>query len=60
MLAWLAAFGVSAFEIRRAFGSPDGSPPPGRAVPRSLRTAMWLASGSLLVLLWVWRTHPGG
>jgi NADH:ubiquinone oxidoreductase subunit 2 (subunit N) len=53
-LAWLAAFGVSAFEIRRAFGAPDGSPPPDRAVPRSLRTAMWLTCGSLLVLLWVW------
>jgi len=56
-LAWLAAFGVAAFEIRRAFGSPDGSPAPGRAVPRSLRTAMWLACGSLLVLLWVWQSR---
>ena len=60
MLAWLAAFGVAALEIRRAFGAPDGSPPPGRAVPRSLRTAMWLSCGSLLVLLWVWQAHRGG
>jgi formate hydrogenlyase subunit 3/multisubunit Na+/H+ antiporter MnhD subunit len=59
-LAWLAAFGVAAFEIRRAFGSPDGSPAPGRAVPRSLRTAMWVACGSLLVLLWVWQTRQRG
>jgi hypothetical protein len=60
MLAWLAAFAVAALEIRRAFGAPDGSPPPGQAVPRSLRTAMWLSSGSLLVLLWVWQSHRGG
>jgi NADH:ubiquinone oxidoreductase subunit 2 (subunit N) len=58
-LAWLAAFGVAAFEIRRAFGAPDGSPPPGRAVPRSLRAAMWMACASLLVLLWVWQQHRG-
>jgi len=60
MLAWLAAFAVAALEIRRAFGAPDGSPPPGRAVPRSLRTAMWMASGSLLVLLWVWGGKRAG
>ena len=54
-LAWLAAFGVAADELRRAFGAPDGSPPPGRAVPRSLRAAMWIAAGSLVVLLWAWR-----
>jgi NADH:ubiquinone oxidoreductase subunit 2 (subunit N) len=60
MLAWLAAFGVAALEIRRAFGSPDGSPPPDRPVPRSLRAAMWMACGSLLVLLWVWQTRASG
>jgi NADH:ubiquinone oxidoreductase subunit 2 (subunit N) len=60
MLAWLAAFAVAALEIRRAFGSPDGSPPPGRAVPRSLRAAMWLSCGSLLALLWVWQARRGG
>ncbi len=54
-LAWLAAFGVAADELRRAFGAPDGSPPPSRAVPRSLRAAMWIAAGSLAVLLWAWR-----
>jgi NADH:ubiquinone oxidoreductase subunit 2 (subunit N) len=54
-LAWLAAFGVSANEIRRAFGAPDGSPAPGRTVPRSLRAALWTAGGSLTVLLWAWR-----
>ena len=54
-LAWLAAFGVSANEIRRAFGAPDGSPAPGRVVPRSLRAALWTACGSLTVLLWAWR-----
>jgi NADH:ubiquinone oxidoreductase subunit 2 (subunit N) len=40
-LAWLAAFGVAANEIRRAFGAPDGSPASGRAVPRPLRMALW-------------------
>jgi len=60
MLAWLAAFAVAAIEIRRAFGAPDGSPPPGRAVPRSLRAAMWLSCGSLLALLWVWQARRGG
>lgn len=54
-LAWLAAFGVAANEIRRGFGAPDGSPVPGRVVPRSLRAAFWAACGSLLVLLWAWR-----
>jgi len=29
-------------------------------VPRSLRTAMWMASGSLLVLLWVWGGKRAG
>ncbi len=54
-LAWMAAFGVAAHEIRRAFGAPDGSPPPTRVVPRSLRAALWTACGSLVVLLWAWR-----
>lgn len=54
-LAWLAAFGVTANEIRRAFGAPDGSPPPSRPVPRSLRVTLWIACLSLLVLLWAWR-----
>jgi len=58
-LAWLAAFGVAASELRRAFGAPDGSPVPGRAVPRSLRTALWTTCGSLLVLLWVWQSRRG-
>ncbi|MEQ1834250.1 MAG: hypothetical protein ABL977_14475 [Candidatus Eisenbacteria bacterium] len=53
-LAWLAAFGVAANELRRAFGAPDGSPPPGRAVPRSLRAAMWGAGVALVVLFWAW------
>lgn len=54
-LAWLAAFGVAANELRRAFGAPDGSPQPDRVVPRSLRAAFWAACGSLIVLLWAWR-----
>jgi formate hydrogenlyase subunit 3/multisubunit Na+/H+ antiporter MnhD subunit len=53
-LAWLAAFGVAADEIRRAFGAPDGSPVPARPVPRSLRAALWLTFGSLVVLMAVW------
>jgi NADH:ubiquinone oxidoreductase subunit 2 (subunit N) len=53
-LAWLAAFGVAANEIRRAFGAPDGSPPPHRPVPRSLRAALWLTSLALLALMVVW------
>jgi len=56
-LAWLAGFGVAALEIRRAFGAPDGSPLPGRKVPRSLRAAMWASCASLAVLLWVWQTQ---
>ena len=59
-LAWLAAFGVSANEIRRAFGAPDGSPAPGRIVPRSLRAALWTACGSLAVLMWAWRFGKPG
>ena len=59
-LAWMAAFGVTANEIRRAFGAPDGAPAPGRIVPRSLRAALWTASGSLAVLLWVWRAARAG
>ena len=58
-LAWLAAFGVSANEIRRAFGAPDGSPPPGRQVPRSLRVALWLVAGVLLALMVVWTRGAG-
>ena len=58
-LAWMAAFGVTANEIRRAFGAPDGSPAPSRSVPRSLRAALWTACGSLAVLMWAWRAgHP--
>jgi len=53
-LAWLAAFGVTANEIRRGFGAPDGSPPPFRPVPRSLRAALWTTCGALLALLAVW------
>ena len=54
-LAWMATFGVAANEIRRAFGAPDGSPPPARTVPGSLRAALWTACGSLAVLMWAWR-----
>lgn len=54
-LAWLAVFGVAANEIRRGFGSPDGSPPPDRHVPRSIRAALWTACAALVVLLWAWR-----
>src|SRR5262249_46033342 len=56
-LAWLAAFAVAAFEIRRAFGAPDGTPPPARKVPRSLRAALWTSCASLVVLLWAWQTR---
>jgi len=59
-LAWLAAFGVAAFEIRRAFGAPDGTPPPSRAVPRSLRVALWTSCSSLVVLLWAWHSRRSG
>ena len=59
-LAWLAAFGVAALEIRRAFGAPDGTPPPERAVPRSVRAALWTACASLVVLLWAWQARPVG
>jgi NADH:ubiquinone oxidoreductase subunit 2 (subunit N) len=55
VLAWLAAFGVAANEIRRGFGAPDGSPMPGRMVPRSLRTALWLTCAALVGLLWMWQ-----
>jgi NADH:ubiquinone oxidoreductase subunit 2 (subunit N) len=55
VLAWLAAFGVAANEIRRGFGAPDGTPPPGRVVPRSLRAALWTVCVALLGLLaWWW------
>jgi NADH:ubiquinone oxidoreductase subunit 2 (subunit N) len=55
VLAWLAAFGVAANEIRRGFGAPDGTPPPGRVVPRSLRAALWTVCVTLVGLLaWWW------
>lgn len=55
VLAWLAAFGVAANEIRRGFGAPDGTPPPGRVVSRSLRAALWTVCVALLGLLaWWW------
>jgi len=54
VLAWLAAFGVAANEIRRGFGAPDGSPAPARSVPRSLRAALWAVGAALLGLLALW------
>ena len=57
VLAWLAGFSVAANELRRGFGAPDGSPPPGRKVSRSLRGALWIASLALVVLMVVWMTR---
>jgi hypothetical protein len=48
VLAWLAGFGVAANELRRGFGAPDGTPPPGRKVSRSLRAALYTSCGALL------------
>jgi NADH:ubiquinone oxidoreductase subunit 2 (subunit N) len=54
VLAWLAAFGVAANELRRGFGAPDGSPPPSRNVPRSLRTALWTVCVALVAMFATW------
>src|SRR5262249_45284785 len=54
-LAWLAAFGVAAFQIPPAVRAPDGTPPPAGGVRRSLRAALWTACGSLALLLWAWQ-----
>ncbi len=57
-LAWLAAFGMAADTVRRAFGAPDPAhtgDPALRPVSRSLRAAFWTLAGSLGVLLWAWR-----
>lgn len=57
-LAWLAAFGVAATTVRRAFGAPDPAHTGDaalRPVSRSLRTAFWTLAGALGVLLWAWR-----
>ena len=54
VLAWLSGFAVAANELRRGFGAPDGTPPPGRKVSRSLRGALWTACLALVAILWVW------
>lgn len=54
VLAWLTGFAVAANELRRGFGAPDGTPPPGRKVSRSLRGALYTSCGTLLVMLWMW------
>lgn len=57
-LAWLAAFGVAADIVRRAFGVPDPAHTGDAAlapVSRSLRAAFWITAGTLVVLLWAWR-----
>ncbi len=57
-LAWLAAFGMAAATVRRAFGAPDPAHTGDAAlmpVSKSLRAAFWTLAGALGVLLWAWR-----
>jgi len=53
--AWLVAFTVAAGETRRAFGAPDGTPAPERAVPWPAHAAFALCAVVLAALAWSWR-----
>jgi NADH:ubiquinone oxidoreductase subunit 2 (subunit N) len=52
--AWLVAFAVTAGEVRRAFGAPDGRPAPGRGVPWPAHAAFALCAACLMALEWGW------
>lgn len=52
--AWLVAFAVTAGEVRRAFGAPDGRPAPARAVPWPAHAAFALCAACLAALAWSW------
>jgi NADH:ubiquinone oxidoreductase subunit 2 (subunit N) len=49
--AWLTAFGVTARQVRDAFGSPSTLAPPRRSVPRAARAALWTAAAALAAMM---------
>ena len=52
--AWLTAFAVTARDVRKAFGSPDGRPAPARGVPWPAHAAFALCAACLAALAWEW------
>jgi hypothetical protein len=51
VIAWIAAFGLAADTVRRAFGSPANEAPPAHGVPWPARAALWCAAAGLALLL---------
>lgn len=52
--AWLAAFAVTARDVRAAFGSPDGRPAPAGGVPWPAHAAFAVCAAVLVALAWGW------